>query len=106
MPSRERQLPARLKMWTAQLLETIRDATAVQVVWRQLDHNPVARQNPDKVHPHLTGNMCQDIQAVLQFHTEHAVRQRLEYNSLEFDALLFAGRSGGSRPSGQLAFYL
>src|SRR5207249_7125312 len=45
-----------------------RDATSLEVIWRQLHEDLVARDEPDEVHPHLPGDVCQDRMAVLELH--------------------------------------
>ena len=39
------------------LLVTIRNAPAIEIVWRQLNQNPIARKNSDEVLAHLARNM-------------------------------------------------
>src|SRR5436190_20036249 len=43
------------------LLESVCDATAGQVVGRQLHPDPVAWQDPDEVHPQLPADMSKDL---------------------------------------------
>ncbi len=59
----------------ADLLEPVRDASAVQVVDGQLDRHLVSRQDLDVMHTHLARNVGQDLVAVFQLHLEHGVRQ-------------------------------
>src|SRR3954468_8926733 len=74
------------------LLEPVGDASAREVVWRQLDANPVAGQNADEVHPQLAADMGQDAVLVLQLNGEHRVRQRLDDRPLYFDSVLLGHR--------------
>src|SRR5439155_8601839 len=74
------------------LLESIGDAAASQVVGRKLDANPVARQDPDEIHPELPADVGKDLVAVLQFDGEHRVGQRLDDGTLDFDRVLLGHR--------------
>src|SRR4051812_2989970 len=76
----------------AGLLEAVRDATAGQVVRRKLDADPVARQDPDEVHPKLAADVRQHAVAVFQLDREHRVGQRLDDRSLDFDRVLLGHR--------------
>jgi hypothetical protein len=49
----------------------------VRSVWRQLDADAVAWQDPDEVHPELAADVREDAVAVLELDREHRVRQRL-----------------------------
>src|SRR5216110_1939216 len=48
------------------LFETVRDPAAGQVVRGQLDLDPIAREDPDEVHPHLAAHVGQDPVPVFQ----------------------------------------
>src|SRR5882724_2419172 len=48
------------------LLVAIGDATATEVVGGELHLHAVARQDPDVVHPHLPGDVCEHLVAVLE----------------------------------------
>src|SRR5262245_9548163 len=60
------------------LLVAIGNATAAQVVRRELDLDPVARGDADVVHAHLPGDVGEHLVPVLQLDTEHGIRQRLD----------------------------
>src|SRR5262249_49972386 len=68
--------------------EPIRDPATGQVVGRQLDLHPVARQDPDEVHPHLARDMGEHPVAVVELHPEHRVRQRLHHFPLDLDRVV------------------
>src|SRR3954470_6328830 len=70
------------------LLQTVRDPTPSEVVWRQLDADPVAWQDPDEVHPELAADVREDAVPVFQLHREHRVRQRLDDGTFDFDRVL------------------
>src|SRR4029453_7761182 len=72
------------------LFVAIRDPPAVQVVWRQLDLDPVARQDADVMPPHLAGNMAEDLVPVVELDLEHRVWEGLDDLALHLD-LLFLG---------------
>src|SRR3954454_19459800 len=48
------------------LLVPIRDATSGEVVGGELNLHLVPRQRPDVVHPHLPGDVRQDLVAIVQ----------------------------------------
>ncbi len=74
---------------TVRLLEPIGNAPAVQIIYRQLNRDLIARQDLDVMHPHLARDMSQDIVPVLELNPKHCVWQRLEYCPLELDNVLF-----------------
>ena len=74
---------------TACLFEPIGNAPTLQIIYRQLNRNPISREDLDVMHPHLPGNMSQDIVPVLELNPKHCVWQRLEYCPLELDNVLF-----------------
>src|SRR4051812_3873340 len=74
--------------YSSALLVAVRDATPGEVVGSELHLNPVARQDPDVVHPHLPGNVRQHLVAVLEFHPEHCVRERLDNGSFHEDGVV------------------
>jgi hypothetical protein len=47
----------------------------VQIIWRELDENLVAGQNPDLVDSHFTGEMPEDDLPALQFDAKNSIRQ-------------------------------
>ena len=68
------------------------DPGAVEIVWRDLDADPIPRQDPDPEPPHLARDVPEDFVAVVQLHPEHRVRERLDHLAFEFD-LLFLGQT-------------
>src|SRR5512132_4007692 len=71
------------------LLVAVGDATPAEVVGGELDLHAVAGENPDVVHPHLPGDVCEHLVPVLELDAEHGVRQRLDYRSLHQDRVVF-----------------
>src|ERR1700693_929698 len=69
--------------------ETIDDSPARQVVRRQFPLHPVARQDANKVLPHLARDMRQHLVLVLELHPEHRVGERLDDRGHHFDGILF-----------------
>src|SRR6266540_5409987 len=59
------------------LFQAVRDPAAGQVIGRQLDSHAVAGQDPDEVHPELSGDMRQHSVPVLKLDCKHGVGQRL-----------------------------
>src|SRR5262245_11716794 len=76
----------------SRLLEPIRDATAREVIRRQLDADTVSGQDPDEIHPELAADVCQYAVLVLQLNGEHRVRERLDDRSLYFNRVLLGHR--------------
>src|SRR5215208_5933407 len=56
-----------------ELLEPVGDPAAGQVVWGQLDADPVAGQDSDEVHPQLAADVGEHPVAVFQLDGEHRV---------------------------------
>src|SRR5215212_10650688 len=71
------------------LLESVCDPAARQVVGRKLYSHAVAGQDPDEVHPKLSGDMRQHSVPVLELDRKHRVRQRLEDRAFHFDRISF-----------------
>src|ERR687891_2962683 len=75
--------------------EPVSDPSPAQVVGAQLHLHPVARQDPDVVHPHLARDVRQHVVPVLQLDPELRVGQRLGkvpstfYNAFLAKELLF-----------------
>jgi len=59
------------------ILVAIRDTASGEVVGSEFNLHLVAGQNADVVHPHLSGDVRQDLVAILEFDPEHCVRERL-----------------------------
>jgi hypothetical protein len=69
---------------------SVSDSPSGQVVRRELDLHPIARQDADVVLSHLPGDRGEDIVAALvKLDAEHGARQRLDDLSLDLDLLLF-----------------
>ena len=75
----------------ALLAVAVDDPGSVEVVRRDLDADPIPRQDPDPEPPHLAGDVPEHLVAVIQLHPEHRVRERLDDLAFEFD-LLFLGQ--------------
>jgi hypothetical protein len=69
------------------LLQSVGDPTAGQVVWRQLDPDSVARQDPDEIHPELPGDVGQHPVAILELDREHRIGERLDDRSFDLDRI-------------------
>ena len=65
----------------------VHDAGAVEIVRRDLDPDPIPRQDPDPEAPHLARDVTEDLVAVVELHPEHRVRERLHDLAFEFDLL-------------------
>src|SRR3954454_16683670 len=67
------------------------DPRAVEVIRRHLDPHPIPRQDPDAEASHLARDVPEDDVAVVELHSEHGVRERLDDLAFELD-LLFLGQ--------------
>ena len=72
---------------TALSLVSIRDTTPGEVVWGELYLNSVAWENADVVHAHLAGDVSQHFVAVLEFDTEHCIRERFDDRAFQHDGV-------------------
>src|SRR5260221_12112448 len=69
----------------ALLAVAVDDAPARQVVWRQLDADPVAGSDADEVPAHPSGRVSDQLVTALNLDLEHRVGQRLRDNSVHDD---------------------
>src|SRR5258708_661272 len=74
------------------LLVAVDDPATGQVVRAELDDDPVVREDPDVVHPHLAGDVRQDLVPVRQLNAEHRVGQGLDDGALDLDGAFFFGQ--------------
>ena len=51
------------------------DSSSREVIGGECNTNFVSRNDPDVMLSHLSGQVCQNDVSVLQFHSEHGVRQ-------------------------------
>ena len=49
----------------------------------------VTGQDPDKVHPELAGNVCQNGVSVADVNIKHSIRQCIGYDALNLDYVVF-----------------
>src|SRR3954467_2761592 len=70
---------------TGCLLVAVDDATAGQVVGRELHDHAVLGQDADVVLPHLAADVGEHPVPVLQLHPEHRIGQRLDDATLDLD---------------------
>src|SRR5262245_16534794 len=83
-----------------ELLESIGDAAARQIIGRQLDLHLVAREDADEVHAHLARHVRQYSMPIVQRHAKHRIGQWLHDSPLDLDRVFF---SHGVRPSSPYA---
>src|SRR5438034_8262276 len=69
------------------LLHSERDASAGEVVGRELDLDSVAREDADVVLAHLPGDLGQNAQAGVELHPEHGAGERLDDLAFDLDLL-------------------
>ena len=81
---------------------SVDDPCPVQVVWRELDADPVAGEDPDPEAAHLSGHVSEDDPIhVVELDAEHRVRERFDHLSLEFDLFLLGHRRNTLPAGGQ-----
>src|ERR671920_2578047 len=68
-----------------QLLVAVDDATAGQVVGRELHDHAVLRQDADVVLTHLAADVGEHPVPVLELHPEHRIGQRLDDATFDLD---------------------
>src|SRR5215472_3954582 len=73
------------------LLVPVHDPAAAQVVRAELDDHPVARQDPDVMHPHLAADVREDLVPIVELHPEERIGQRFHYRALDLDGAVFLG---------------
>src|SRR5262245_57125535 len=74
------------------------DPAPGEIVRRELHQDPVPRQDPDVVHPHLARDVGQDPVTVIKFDPEHGVREGLDYRPFHFDGILLRQILSGCPP--------
>src|SRR5262245_56667444 len=84
-------------------LVAVGDATAGQVVRRELHLDPVAGEDADVVHPHLAGDVREHLVAVVELDAEHGVRQRLDDRAFEHDRVFHRLGQGAPPDANELA---
>ena len=72
-----------------ELLVAVRNATSGEVVRGEFDLDLVAGQDADVVHPHLSGDVSQQLVAVVELDTEHGVGQALKNRALHQNCVFF-----------------
>src|SRR5680860_822557 len=78
----------------AVLLVAVGDPAAVEVVGRELDLHPVAREDADVVAAHLARDMAEHLVVVVELDLEHRVGQGLGDLALQLDLLFLAHARG------------
>src|SRR5262245_18962258 len=77
----------------------IDNPTLGEVVGRDLDGHPVARDDPDTVLPHLAGDVRQDAMPVLKLDHELCVGERFDYAPFRANRFLFGHADLLNRPA-------
>lgn len=70
-------------------LMSVGDTSLRKVIYRNINCHSVTRKDLDEVHPHLTGDMRQNLMVILQLHLEHCVGQRLNNNTFSGYCIVF-----------------
>lgn len=64
------------------------DPSSRKIERRHRNANPIPRQEPDEVHPQLTGDMCDNRVSVVGHDPEQPVREDLDDTAFDLDASL------------------
>src|ERR1700676_4859557 len=72
------------------LFVAVYNTPACQVIGRELDRNAVSGQDADKILPHFSRNVGEDLMLVFELHAEHRVGKRLNHGGHHFDGIFFA----------------
>jgi hypothetical protein len=59
----------------------VHDASAVQVIRTDLNHDSIAGNDSNEVLTHLAGNVCHHLMTILEFDPELCVRQSFHHTS-------------------------
>ena len=59
-----------------------------KIIGGKLYRHLISREDFDEVHSHLSGNMGQDLVAVLQFYPEHGIGKGFQYPPLHLNRIL------------------
>src|SRR5918995_6212944 len=73
------------------------DAAAPEVVGRELDLDPVTREDPDPVAAHLSGRVPEGLVAVVERDAEEAVPEGFDHLSLHLDLVFLVALLGRNR---------
>jgi hypothetical protein len=71
------------------VFQTVGDPSFGQVVRGQFDFDAIAGQNFNVVPPDLARNMGKHIEAIVEIHAEHSVRQGIHNGSFHLNQVLF-----------------
>src|SRR4029077_9552605 len=85
---------------TVPLLVPVHHTASGEAVGGQFHADPVPREDPDVVHPHLPRDVGQHLVPVLQLHAEHGVGQWLDHRALDLDDVVFGHAPAGPLRSG------
>ena len=71
------------------LLASPGDSTLSQIIRRHLYGYFVTGQDLNEIHSELAGNVCQNGVTVANVNSEHCIRQRIDYDALNLDYVVF-----------------
>jgi len=72
-------------------LQSMYNSSFCEIIRTHFNHDPIARQKPDIIHPHPSRDMGQYFVAILKLHPESRAGQCFSNGSLQFDYFLFFG---------------
>src|SRR4029450_7315547 len=79
---------------SSELPVPVHDPPPGQVIGGELHQHPVAREDPDVVHAHLSRDVRQDPVSIVQLEPEHGVRKGLDYCPFDLDRILLRQAPG------------
>ena len=74
------------------LFEPVRDAPARQVVGGELHLDPVAGEDPNKIHAHLPRDVRQHSVPIVELDSKHGVRERFHHGAFDLDRIFLRHR--------------
>ena len=66
------------------------DPAACKIIRTHLDRALITRENPDEIHPELSGNMRKYYVTVSYIDLEHCIRQRFDHRTLQLNNIIFS----------------
>ena len=78
-----------MRMSSLNLLASPGDPALGQIIRRHLNGYFVTGQDLNEIHSELAGNVCQNHMPAANIDFEHRIRQRIGYDALKFDYVVF-----------------
>src|SRR5271156_4521140 len=86
------------------LLVAVNDPATGQIVWAELHRHSITGQDADKILPHASRNVRQNLVLVLKLDFKHRVGQRLNYRCHYFNRVFLRQTLSRFRPQAFVAY--